>query len=474
MIPPLFKHQEEAKAFISKNGGSGCIFHEVGLGKTRTALECFDYNQQIVNHHARLRLLVVCPISLIEGAWIEDIKKYFPKFTFANLNKIFKKNDPVPSVDIYLINYESFVSEKNVDRIKTLTRTGLWMAVLDESSKIKNHSAKCTKVLLALRVWFRFRIVMSGTPAPNSEAEYWSQVLFVKDGIVNPKFNPFRSYYFHLARGEGAHKQIIQGKIYSREQAREIHSKGFKYEITPAMRTALMERIKPVCHFARKIDCLDLPEKTDEIRLVEMTDEQRRAYVEMKNHYITEIQGSAVTAEVALTKIMKLRQITGGFAIAEEKKSINIGTKNPKLEELQNVLEEAGRQPVIIWAVFQHEIKSILSVLGTSAVDLYGETKDKDGNVRAFREGKAQYLVAHPRSAGHGLTFVNSSLEVFYSLDYSWEYYEQARGRIHRPGQRNVCTYVHLLAKDSIDVEILKILQEKKHATDIVYKYIHG
>lgn len=468
MISPLFKHQREAKSFILGNAGSGALFHEIGLGKTRTALEIFD---GLKGETPGLKMMVFCPIALIEGAWGEDLKKFFPNIRWQNLHQVFRaKKITDPAAEIFIVNYESLLNDANVGKILYLLKSNPFLGVLDESSKIKNHSAKTTKVLLALRYYFKYRVVMTGTPAPNSEAEYWSQINFVRDGVLHPKFNPFRSYYFHLSNG----REVMHGKIYSREQAREIHAKGFKYQITPDKRKALMDRIKPVCHFAKKKDCLDLPDQVDENRLVEMTPEQRKAYEEMKRHFITEIEGSAVTAEVALAKIMKLRQITGGFAITEEKKSVDVGTKNPKLEELQNVLEEAGDQPVIIWAVFQHEIEKIRGLLGDQAVDLYGETKDKGLAISTFKEGKVQYLVANPHSAGHGLTFVNSSLEIFYSLDYSWEIYEQARGRIHRPGQVNKCTYVHLLCRDSIDTEILRILQEKKHATDIVYKMIHG
>jgi SNF2 family DNA or RNA helicase len=257
-----------------------------------------------------------------------------------------------------------------------------------------------------------------------------------------------------------------------------------------------MKRIVPHCHLARKKDCLDLPEQVDEVRLVEMAPEQARHYKEMKRDLITEIQGESITAQVALTKIMKLRQITSSFlytetgdfleitplppgASTERDKTVLIKNEfsNPKLKELFNVIEEAGPQPIIIWINFHWEQIKICHELykkfgEDQVVTLSALTKDKDESIKAFQEGRARFLVAHGRSAAHGLTFVNCSFQIFFSLDWSWETFEQARARIHRAGQMNKCTYVYLLCKDTIDEQIYDVLQRKADAQEILSEYI--
>ena len=107
-------------------------------------------------------------------------------------------------------------------------------------------------------------------------------------------------------------------------------------------------------------------------------------------------------------------------------------------------------------------------------VTLYSETPDRDESIWRFKTGQARYLVAHPKSAGHGLTFVNCSVMVFYSLDYSYETHTQARDRIHRIGQNHSCLYIKLLANDTIDGHLLKVLQKKQSLQEAVHALVRN
>ena len=126
---------------------------------------------------------------------------------------------------------------------------------------------------------------------------------------------------------------------------------------------------------------------------------------------------------------------------------------------------------------FHHEVKTIRKLIADtygedSVATLYSETKDKDGSINKFKNNEVRYLIAHPKSAGHGLTFINCNTMVFYSLDYSYESHAQARERIHRIGQKNSCLYLYIIAKDSIDGQLLKVLQKKQSLQDIVYALV--
>lgn len=458
----LFKHQQDVINFISKTGG-GAIYHEMGLGKTRSALELYKHFR--AQHHDLLKLFVVCPISLIESAWGEDIRK-FTNFTYRNLHKESYK----PGYDIYLLNFEGIISKSKRGLPEKIALDNPTMCVVDESSKIKNFKALTTKKLLSLRKYFQHRIVMSGTPAPNCDTEYWPQLQFAGN-IFPESFYAFRNKYFCLQRNG----KFMTGKIYSRASARDIFRQGWKYVAIPSIKPHLMQQIATVAHFAKKRDCLDLPEQIDEVRKVEMSPAQRTAYKQMQQECMTFINNTPVVAQVALTKLMKLRQITSSFAISTS----NIADENcveipgcPKTKELLDVLEDAGNQQAIIWCNFHYEIERLATLLGEKAVTLYGGTKDKESSIIKFKNGDAQYLIAHPKSAAYGLTFVNCSLQIFFSLDYSFESHEQARSRTHRAGQVNKCTYVYLLCEDSIDETILAVLQKKGAAEEIVYEWI--
>lgn len=491
----LFKHQKEAIDFIISRGGSGALYHDMGVGKTRTAIEIFG---ELRKKEPRLKMIVIAPISLLKAAWGEDIKR-FSDFKFCNIRTapwvIEHERYPFDMTEeIFAVNYEYLISEKKFSALmKTIKNSNVpWLCVLDESSRIKNHKAQITKALLKTVDLFKHRIVMSGTPAPNSEMEYWPQIQFVAPGVLGWSMTAFRVKFFHLVNRYSG--QVIPAAFTSRQQAAEIFRKC-EYRITPKKREELMGIIAPYCHVAKKKDCLDLPEMIDEIRLVSMDAMQKKYYEKMRRDLVIWIRESAIAAPMALTKIGKLRQITSGFVYnaAGEAFEINepkicnvtgdtpiaLEIGNPKLKELFDIIEEAGNQPIIIWIHFHWEQIKICHELYQrfgegSVVTLSSLTKNRDESIEAFKSGKARFLVAHPASAAHGLTFVNCSLQIFFSLDFSWEKYEQAKARIHRAGQTNKCTYVHILCDDTIDQDILEILKNKGNAQEILYRAICG
>lgn len=450
----LFDHQKlGVEMFLERNGRLFAKW-DVGTGKTALAIASYSAIRQ---RDPGTKLLVFCPLSLIEAAWRCDVER-FSQFSFCNLR------EGVTPADIYAVNYERIVHDDGFRFIVDMVRGGAWMVVLDESSRAKSRQATTTKNLLRLRNLFKYRMALSATPAPNTLLELWPQVNFLSDGVLPSSFTAFKNEFFHMGRGN---QVLPNGAFVSKTQMSELFKKGFKLSITPDKERALLERIAPIMHVVKKDECLDLPPVTDEIRTVDLSRETRKVYNGMKNEFIAEIQGRAITAQVALAKMVKLRQIISGFAITPEGETVDL-PENPKLVELKAFLEEAGDQQIIIWANFRHEIKKIVAALGVDAVALHGETKNRDEVIADFKAGKIKYLVAHPKTSGHGLTLVNCSLQVFYSLDYSWELYEQAKGRIHRFGQTKPCTYVHIIAKDTIDVNILKTLRNKGGVNDLL------
>lgn len=463
--PALYKHQEDAIQFAIENGGKCAIFHSPGLGKTRTALEIYKHYRTT---DPRLKLLVVCPLSLVNSAWGEDIHK-FTDFTYAYFKEI--KND-LP--DIIIINYEALISHRNLPEIHRLVRSYDFMCVIDESSRLKNNKSLTTKTLLGLSEYFRYRIIASGTPMPNSELELWGQINFVHPYILHNSFYAFRNTYFHLERN--GKTMFMQGQYMTRERMRDILSRGWKYTITLQNRQKIMDIIKPFTHWVKKEEAVDLPEKVDEVREVVLNARERKAYDEMKRDLITEIKGKEITAQVTLAKLMKLRQATSGFFYDEDGRVVEIG-RSSKLKELEEILEELGPQQVIVWVEFHHEVRVIQKLISEKygqdrVATLYADTKDKEDSIFKFKTNQVQYLIAHPKSGGHGLTFTNCNTMVFFSLDYSYEAHSQARDRIHRIGQNKSCLYIYIIAKDSIDNELLKVLQKKQDLQDAVYAII--
>lgn len=160
---PLFKHQEAAAQFITARGGSGAVYHEIGLGKTRTALEIFG---RLRDKNPGIKMMVVCPISLIEGAWGEDIRKY-SQFQYVNCHD--QGIDYVKDIDIYIMNYEMLLSPKNLMAIRKMLIIN-FMCVLDESSKIKTTRTR------PLRRFFPCAVFLSiASSCPESRRQMWSR-----------------------------------------------------------------------------------------------------------------------------------------------------------------------------------------------------------------------------------------------------------------------------------------------------------
>lgn len=474
----LYKHQSDAVAFAVRNGGSVALFHDPGCGKTLTTLEIFSHYRAIT---PGLRLLVVCPLSLINAAWGEDTKK-FTEFKYLPYSEI--KNVPrgrpgcLDDADIIGINFESLITEKRFKEIQKLLCSGPWMICVDESSRMKNHKSITTKALLRLAPLARYRIVASGTPMPNCETEGWGQSRFIKEDSFPASFFQFRNQYFHLARGNQVMADM-RGRVMTKGLMAQIFQQGWKYCITPEKREALINRMS-FAHWVCKEDALDLPEKIDEIRYVRFNPNEKKAYESMRKHLVAEIKNGKnteeIVAEVCLAKLQKLRQITSGFCYNEEHDALHPG-RSSKMRELKDTLEEVvGKKQAIIWINFREEVYAISEMLkeeGITFSTLFSETENKDASIKDFQEGRSQILIANSQSAGHGLTFINCSLCIYFSLSYSFEQYAQSRDRVHRIGQVNKCLYVHLIVPGTIDQMVLDVLQRKKTLQDIIYELVN-
>lgn len=459
----LFTHQiEGVQLFADKN--KVALYHQMGLGKTLTALKCFEYLRSIEKWR---KMIVFCPLTLIHNAWIEDIQKY-TKFTYQDMHAPKALDRPL-AVDIYLCNYEMLLSSNKYEIIKGISRD--MMCVLDESQRIKNFKAMTSKRLLSLKNFYPYKLLLSGTPAPNDMTEYWSQMTFLSDIILPTNFYKFRNTFFHLSRGN----QVMpaQGAFISKRQAKEIFSKGFKYAITDENKEHILKLMAPWISFKKTEDCVDLPESTEIYRNIDMTPKQANIYKQMKNDLIAEVKGKFIPAPVVLTKLNKLRQITGGFIISEGEP---LDIENAKLKELLEVIDEVGDKQMIIWAWFTHEINMIKQALGDDARIVNGtvSTDDKTKNIQDFKAGEYKYLIANPQSIAHGITLTNCQYAVYYSLSYSHEQFYQSKARILRISQTQPCFYIYLQCKDTIDQTIMDVLAHKQKAEDVAFRFMKG
>lgn len=426
----LRRHQniglEAAKQFPAY-----CLFMECGTGKTLVAIKLIEFR--------KARTLVVGPLSILESVWVEEVNKFAPHLKVINLwNKLKRIEEPA---DIYLINYEQFKKIKDFSFVDFM--------IIDESSKLKAPSTQITKAVLKTNI--KYRLILSGTPAPNSTLEFWGQLAFINPDLLGDNFYRFRSIYF-TSVGYG----------------------GFQWVISKANREKIMNKIKEQAIFFAKKDCLDLPEQVFEKKSVVMSDSQTRVYKQMFNDNIAFFKNKVTLGPIELTKMMKLREITSGFFFDEDNKAVAVSDK--KLNVLDETLEEIGSAQVTIFCNFQWEIKAIKERLGEKAVVIDGHVsqREKESSIKLFQMGYAQYLIANVTSAAHGLNLQNCHYCVYYSLSYSNEMHRQSQDRFHRSGQKNKVTYFYLLCKDTIDETLYKVLVKKANLLESCLEMLKG
>lgn len=428
-LSPFLRNYQKDIVTAALNNGCYGIFSDTGTGKTIMALE-------IAKHHNKI--LVLCPLSVIETTWIDDCHRFYPDKKIVNVwgkNKECRLDALHTDADIYVINYDSFRLVHNEIR-----KLGFDCVIVDESSVMKNISSQITSYLLELSTYIPHRFVLSGCPTPNHNSEIFPQMKFVDADLFGNNYYGFLARYFHQDMAN-PHNWYQTGEDKERYYA----------------------KLSEKAVFLKKEDCVDLPEKVFEVRQFDMAKEQRRYYDDITNdikEHINQWSKFEFTA-----KLMKLREVSSGFVINKDD-SISAFTNN-KEKLLDEVLKEVRCRPIIVWCQFQYEIDRLASEFG--GVGLTSKTKDRDSIIRDFKDGKIDLLFTHPKLVGKGLTFTNCTYNIYYSLSFSYEEFKQSQDRIHRIGQNNKCTYIILRANDSIEEKMYDCVQRKGNAVDELY-----
>ena len=456
----LYAHQTEGARRLMANPRYA-LWWEMGTGKTATVLDAI--RRCVENPNINLpprydwRALIVCPLAIIDSAWRRDAETFAPGLTFTGFHDR-RPDIPFGQATLNVVNFESFRARFRRTFQSKIPRYD--MLVIDESSKLKAFNSQTSKIMRHYAQTIERVVLLSGTPAPNDGLEYWSQMYCIDQKILGHSF-----YGFRYAFGKPE-------RIYA-PGARVVD----KWRADPDKTPLMLERIATVSHTLRKEDCLDLPDRVDQTIAVELSPTERKAYDTMKRDLILRFGpgcNDVAAAVNVLAEIMKLRQLCNGWTYDVNHEAQPTG--GSKLRALDELLEGIPNEPVIIWVEYREDAARLLEHFGPRATRLIGGMSNTE-RVKAileFQTGKRQYLIAHPASAGHGLTFVNASYAVFYGLGYSYELHKQAKDRIHRIGQTRKCTYYYLLAADTIEQKILGIVRDKEDAAEVAMGYLRN
>ena len=426
---------------------SVAILAEMGTGKTLISIGIagYLYLQKEIN-----KLLVVAPLSITK-VWEEEFQKFADfDYQLEVLEGPTKEKSETlrnlfgTKLQVAVVNYEScWRMEKEI---------ALWkpdMIICDESSKIKNPQAKQSKALHRLGKISKHNIILTGTPVTNNPLDFFSQYKFLDENIFGGSYYSFRARYAIM--GGYGNYQVVGYKNLP-ELTEKAHSIAFR--IT-------------------KKEALDLPEQVDVTRYVELEPMARAIYNQVERDSYAELTQGEVVVRNVLTKLLRLSQITGGY-IKDEFSEIEEQVSSAKLNALEEIIEECldADKKVVVFARFISEIDAITKMLkhyGIKYSLIRGDVKDRASEVEKFQNDKdVKVFVGQLQTTGMGLTLTASDTAVFYSLSYNFADYEQAKARIHRIGQKNNCTYIHLIAKKTIDEKVMEALTKKKNIADLV------
>ena len=453
-----YEHQKDAlKKCYDKEAFA--IFAEMGTGKTKIALDnaCILYNRGKID-----RLLVVAPKGAYMTWFDQEIPTHVPDYIeknvviwkqstsqkyMAELRSMMNNNF---ELKIMIMNVEAFSSKRGVDFAK-LFLIGRSMMIVDESTTIKNPKAKRTKAILDLANETRYRRILTGSPVTNSPLDLWAQMDFLDPYILGQSsYYAFRTRYAVVIEATAAGGTHTYQKIIKFKNLKELG-----------------ELVAPHSYRILKKDCLDLPDKVYTKRYVELTDDQKKAYAQMKENALARLNGESVTAFNVLTQLIRLHQITCGHMATDSDDIIDI--KSNRLDELMQILGETSGK-VIIWANYIYDIESIKKAVKKEFGDdsyctYYGATptEDRQKCINKFQDpdSKLRFFIGNTQTGGYGITLTEASTVIYYSNNYDLEKRIQSEDRAHRIGQKNKVLYIDLVAKGTVDVKIIRSLRNK-------------
>lgn len=432
----LYKHQKTALRRFIRQHHIGLLF-EPGLGKTKVIV---DASAALFLKNEVDRVLIFCPLSVV-GVWEDEYATHCP--VPYRIELIDRNTTKIPrtirgKLQVIVVNYDLGWRRS---AILDLLRPD--MVVADESHRIKRASTRRSRYL---RTWNKapYRAILTGTPAPKSYLDIYGQWVFLNPNQFGTRIADFKHRYVRFG-GYMNHKVV--GYYHFNE---------------------LKKKIRQDAIIRRKDQCLDLPPRTYQRVPVLLEDDAWTAYYKMALELFLELQdGEYSDAKNVAVKIMRLQQITGGWIKSDQENMHRISTV--KMDTCRGLLEDLFEQDerVVIFARFRAEVVAICELGAQFRVPTYRldgtvGRADRDTARRLFQTKPGPSLfVAQIQSGGLGITLHSSAEVIFYSVTYALDDYLQACDRVHRIGQDRPVRYQHLVAANTIDLDIYQSLQDK-------------
>lgn len=426
-----FDHQKVTSSFLTLHPRAFCL-NEQGTGKTGSVIWAADY---LMNIGRIKRVLVICPLSIMDSAWRADLFKFamhrHVDIAYGSREKRVRiiKSD----AEFVIINYDGveIIQEE-------IAAGGFDLIVIDEANAYKNAQTTRWKTLNKILKHDTWLWMLTGTPAAQSPVDAYGLAKLVSPHNV-PKFY-------------SAFKDMVMYKV-----------SQFRWVNRPQAEKVVHEALQPAIRFTKE-ECLDLPELIYVTREVELTPQQKKYYELLRKQLVVSAVGEQITAVNAAVGMSKLLQISCGAVYSDSGETLEFDIKN-RYKVMREVLDET-KQKALIFVPFKNTIKILserLQADGFTTEIINGDVPaHKRAEIfKAFQETpNPRILIIQPQAAAHGVTLTAADTVIWWGPTPSLETYAQANARAHRAGQKHPVTVIRLQGSNA-EKHLYKMLDNR-------------
>ena len=444
--PSPMDHQVTTAEFFTLNQRGICL-NSMGTAKTLSAVWASDYLMRI---GVVQKTVIACTRSTMSSVWLDEIQSNLlsrRKAIVLSGSRERRLKLLAEDADFYIVNHDGLKVIK--DALAARKDINHW--ILDEAAEMRNPQSERHKVFAKLVKPTDWMWLLTGTPCSKDPTDVWGLAKLLGSKKIPHYFSAFKNQLM---------QQITQYKWVPKEGAFEM-----AYEV-----------LHPSIRFT-KAECLDLPPVTFTTLMAEMSSEQKNAYEAMRSQLVAEVAGVQITAAHAATKLNKLLQISLGMVYDEYGSGYKLDA-SPRLTVLDELVNESENN-VIVFVPFTRALDLVASHLrskGHHVEVVDGRVSDTERK-RIFREFQQEpgrrVLVAHPKTAAHGLTLTRADLTVWYGPIYDLGVFEQANNRMDRPDQKNPMT-IACIAANALELELYSALKNKQLMQNTVLAMFKG
>lgn len=390
------------------------------------------------------KALVIAPLRVARDTWPAEAGKW----------------DHLEDIDVSVIvgdkktriaalNHPAMVYVINRENVKFLVeyyeKNGLrWdfdAVIIDELSSFKNHQSQRFKWLRKVRPFVKRMIGLTGTPTSNGLMDLWAEIGILDGGERLGRFiGRYREAYFK-AGSMNPQTGVV-----------------FQYVPRPGAEEQIYGKIADITISMKAMDYLHMPDCVPVWHYVEMDKKERKLYDMLRKDLIIPLKDADIDAANAASLTGKLLQMANGAVYDEN--SVVREIHQRKLEKLEDLIEAANGQSVLVAYWFKHDRQRIMEHLSSMGYKPRDIKESKD--IRDWNGGNIQVALIHPASAGHGLNIQSGGhILIWFGLTWSLELYQQTNARLWRQGQTDVVTIHHIITKGTVDEDVMAALEEK-------------